>query len=296
MKVLILTALCLLLPSMLSAQETEATPDAAADEASGSVFYSEALGYGLAIPTGWQAVEVEDDAYEQFTNGNASIYAMRFDEAEPVVAIEQALAQLDARYSATPVYGSEVNLTNGTWTQQVFRPNDDVSITALGQIYEGGTYVLLYVETAAASETIPLIVSSEDVQAGITAALQRVIDPAFAAESSITVVLDENPGGNPLVQNTYTLEDGDMLIAQGQVRGSSTYVVIQRGADLVDAADNAFFDALLGFFVTPQNTNYLLLALGAVALVVLLFIASMFVRYSNAQQDLAIVQQLNAEA
>lgn len=297
-RLLLALILILLIPSFALAQEAEPTAEASTAAAALERFYSEELLYGMPIPLGWTNVS-DSDAWEHFTNssGDQQIYALRVGTSETAAAIQSALEQINPTYAVEPLETSSVNLTNGTWTQQLFKPSEDVSITALGQFYQEATFVLLYVEESTTAEIIPLIVQSQDVQAGITQAIQRAVDPAFEDSPTETSVIDENPGGEPLIQNTYTLPNGDLLIAQGQVRGSFTYVILQRSTpNALPPVDNAFFTAALGFFVTPENSSYLTLGIAAVAVILLLFIASMFVRYTNAQKDIALAEQLRAEA
>ncbi|MEL6148441.1 MAG: hypothetical protein AAFV33_07660 [Chloroflexota bacterium] len=46
---------------------------------------------------------------------------------------------------------------------------------------------------------------------------------------------------------------------------------------------------------TPETMNFLLMALGATAVLTIGYIGSMFVRYRNLQKDIELIQQLTED-
>ncbi len=294
-----LLLLLLLLPLSLRAQDGETTETAPADTAgaaeaettavpeSGARYYNERTRIGAPIPEGWEDTSTGDVA--RFSRGNFDIFIIRVEAETAEAGIIAGLEQIIAGFDTSPQSTGTVNLANGTWTQQVYQPDDITTITALGQVYDGDDYVIAFLDRDPDLQVQMLIVPGDDPQA--VAAIRQAFDPAFDRAPDSSTPLGENA-----VLNSYRLDDGSMLMVQAQVRGGFTLVALERGAaGSVPQVGGAFYEVLLGFFVTPENLSYLLLGLVAITLIVGLFVASLILRYRSAQQDLRLVAALRAD-
>jgi hypothetical protein len=279
----LLLALMIVLPSFALAQE--AAPQTA--------YYNPDARFGMPVPPGYKNQTAGDLTH--FSNGIGDIYVLQASTADLSAGIRATLERIDPAFVTDPAKSSTVNLTNGTWQQAIFTPPSGAIISAFAQVYDNRTFVLAYVHNQPDTDTVAVIVESSDVQAGIADAIQRFIDPAFAAEPLETTTTT-NPQGTAIVENRYALQDGQALLAQGSVRGDFTYVVLERGpADGLQAVDDAFFTVLLGFFVTPNTADYLLLGLIVSAIILLGFVVSLILRHRSLQRDLQTIEQLHRE-
>jgi hypothetical protein len=57
----------------------------------------------------------------------------------------------------------------------------------------------------------------------------------------------------------------------------------------------AFYTVLFGFFVTPATESYLLLGLGAIAVILTVFITSMAIRFRDLRKDAALIGDLQTD-
>ncbi|MBL8155159.1 MAG: hypothetical protein JNM70_13330 [Anaerolineae bacterium] len=282
-RIALILALLIVLPSFALAQES----------APQTAYYNAEARFGMPVPSGYENQTAGDLTH--FSNGIGDIYVLQVNTTDLTAGIRAALERIDPAFVTDPAKSSTVNLANGTWQQAIFTPPGGAIISALAQVYDNRTFVLAYVHNQPDTDTLAVIVESADVQAGITDAIQRFIDPAFAAEPADSTTT-ANAQGTAIVENRYALEDGQALLAQGSVRGDFTYVVLERGpADGLQAVDDAFFTVLLGFFVTPNTSNYLLLGLAVSAIILLGFAVSLILRHRSLQRDLQTIEQLQRE-
>jgi hypothetical protein len=281
--IVLILALLTVLPSLALAQE--AAPQTA--------YYNAEARFGMPVPLGYEN-QTEGDL-THFSNGIGDIYVLQANTTDLNAGIPAALERIDPAFVTDPAKSSTVNLANGTWQQAIFTLPGGAIISALAQVYDNRTFVLAYVHNQPDTDTLAVIVESADVQAGIADAIQRFIDPAFASEPLETTTTT-NAQDTTIVENRYALEDGQALLAQGSARGDFTYVVLERGpADGLQAVDDAFFTVLLGFFVTPNTADYLLLGLIVSAIILLGFVVSLILRHRSLQRDLQTIEQLQRE-
>jgi hypothetical protein len=245
-------------------------------------FYNSPEGFHVFIPTGWE--NLSTDAYAHFSNPEADIYAVAVPTEDVQAGIQQAMELILPDFDGEPSHVSEVILSNGTWTQQIYPTNDTQYLTAYGQVYTGSTYVMLW---HSVQPVQPVIVSEEDVQAGMTSALAtlgyEVEEPASSEEITIN--------DQTLTQNVY--EGTPPITATGRVRGETTLVMVTTAESEVNPL--IFFTMLTDFFITPATTPYLYLGLVATAVISLAFIGTLVVRQRNLQKDLQTLETLQAE-
>jgi hypothetical protein len=289
-RVISLLVVCLLVSQLVRAQE--ATPDVTAEPI--QAYYNEDGRFGIALPLEWE--NQSEGAITHFHNGRSDIYVMQADVTDAAAGIQQALGLINADYAGEPLHSSEVTLTNGPWTQQLFRPSETVVISAFGQVYDGRTFVVLHLHEDTTSDLVPVVVLDADVQAGITQALEWVTGDraAEALEQQQRLTATEAT----VIEARYGLADeGVALIRAEQPFDSTTnFIVVEQGsAEALVPIEDTFFQVLLSLFVTPNTTNYLWLGLATSAAVLLVFIAGLVLRQRSLRADLRVLEQLRRD-
>jgi len=132
------------------------------------------------------------------------------------------------------------------------------------------------------------------VEVGITEALAQIY-PGFEGEPTSTTEVELSNG--TWLRQEYNDIEGEAVSVLGQLRGNTTFVVIEQGeANKIERVNKAFYTVLFGFFVTPESTSYLYMGLATVFGFAGLLILSMVVRYRNALKDTELIRQLAQEA
>lgn len=284
-----------LLPTALFAQEADLTEEDLPE----IDYYRSPLGFNIPVLGGWENFSTNEAA--NFTNeaANAEILVTLTNESVVETGIDQILVEgFDTDVSVEPVFSSKINLADGTWTQVIYQ-NDERTISAMGQIRNDKTYVLSMVEDQVDADVFLMVVptpddasSTEDVLPGMLLAAEEIgITIDSDPESIETISL---PSGN-WTKAIYDL-DGDTVTLMGFVFGNATYVTVATG-DVVGIEDitNKFNTAFLGFFVTPENNEFLYLGLVATGGIMLILVGSFWLRHRNAQKDIELIEQLQAE-
>jgi hypothetical protein len=290
LRVISLLVVCLLVSQLALAQE--ATPDLTAEPI--QAYYNEDGRFGIALPLEWENQSA--GAITHFHNGRSDIYVMQADVTDAAAGIQQALGLINTDYAGEPLHSSDVTLTNGPWTQQLFRPTEAVVISAFGQVYDGRTFVVLHLHEDAASDVVPVVVPDADVQAGMTRALEwvtggrtvEVIDQQERLTATEATVIEAR----------YDLDDGvtALVRAEQPFDSMTNFIVVEQGsAEALVPIEDTFFQVLLSLFVTPNTTNYLWLGLAASAAVLLVFIAGLVLRQRSLRADLRVLEQLGRD-
>jgi hypothetical protein len=283
-------AVCLLVSQVVLAQET--TPEVTAEPV--QAYYNPDGRFGIALPVEWQNQSA--GAITHFHNGRSDIYVMQAAVTDATAGIQQALGLVNAEYAGEPLYTSEVTLTNGPWTQQFFRPDAVVVISAFGQVYDGRTFVVLHVHEDAASDLVPLVVTDTDIQAGMAQALKVVLGdaPTEMAEQQESLTASEAT----VSEARYAIADDvqAVLRAEQPFDSMTNFIVVEQGAaEALVPVEDTFFQVLLSLFVTPNTTEYLWLGLAASAVVLLVFIGGLVLRQRGLRADLRVIEQLGRD-
>ena len=257
-------------------------------------FYNSTEGFHVLIPTGWENRSSESFAHFYQSEAQVSIYAISVPTTDVQAGIEQAIERVLPDLEVEPIT-SEVILSNGTWTQNIYLPVDDSPtgrISAYGQVYTGNTYVILWHTDAIITLAQPVIVPGEDVQAGIVAALNLT----GTAPEDIFSTEERTFDG---VTWTYNVYDSTPSIqvsfsTLGRVSGDNTLVLANVTGRTPFVALPVFFDLLTGFFITPATTPYLYLGLAATAVITVLFLGMMLLRYRSLRKDLETLESLES--
>jgi hypothetical protein len=251
-------------------------------------FYNSADGFHVLIPAGWENRSTENFAHFVQPDTGVNIYAAAAPTTDMQAGLDEVLGQIDPAFAGQPAQTTEVNLANGTWTQNIYALGEDASLTAYGQVYEGTTYVVVWYSTE--NGTQPVIVATAEDQDGITTALDalgyRPGDPASTDEMEI---------GEQIW--TRSVFDGTApLTVLARVGEQATQVIVKPGApDDSDATLPVFFALLTGFFITPATTPYLYLGLAASGIIAVLFIAMLLLRYRSLRKDMETLEALEAD-
>ena len=251
-------------------------------------FYHSPDGFHLLMPQGWENLSTDTYAHFSDPEADVDIYAASVPTEDAQAGIQEAIGLILPDFDGEPSHVSEVILSNGTWTQEIYRTDDEQYVTAYGQVYDAKTYAVLWSSVRPAQ---PVIVSDENVQAGITSALATLGYEVNQPTASEEITVNEQV----LTQNVY--EATPPITAIGRVRGETTLVMVTT-APLVESDANplVFFTLLTDFFITPATTPYLYLGLAATAVIALAFIGSLVIRQRNLQKDLETLETLQAEA
>jgi hypothetical protein len=262
------------------------------DRIAREALYNSPDGFHIPIPQDWENQSTEE--YAHFINPEAGvdIYAASAQTADMEAGIREVMSLILPEFAGEPLQVSEVILSNGTWTQSIYAAGDEARMTAYGQVYEGTTYVVVWHNARSQTDAQPLIVPGEDVQPGITAALETLGETP--GEPVSTEEIDFNEEAWTL--NTYdsTPPVPEAFSVLGRVRGENTLVI----ANITSGSYTplpVFFSLLTGFFITPATTPYLYLGLAAAAVIAVAFIGTLLVRYRNLRKDMETLATLEGE-
>lgn len=272
------------------------------------------------LTTGLVASEDGEDtttAYYQSRAFNAPIFAGWDDQsgedfalfhlAEAEATIRTAIAPLDDINAAAvaelseafgidvgqPIYQGKVNLADGTWSVLVYDYGEETTASVMARLAGAGAVVISFIERDPAARTALLTVAQaddalDDPTPEIAIAFQSITGRALSELSRAESIL--LPSGEWTV---YTAED---MSAMGMIFGNDSYVALQEGApgDLAALAD-AYNRTLLGFFITPESSHYLALALAVVFVILGALVGSLFWRERSLRKDLALLERLAGE-
>jgi len=256
-----------------------------------------ALRFNVPIPdtAGWVNRSTDELAHFQNTALGADIYVTALDGTDLSASIVAVLNDLLDEPTLEIVTESEVNLGGTRWLQQLYTLPDGRDITAFGGLRDtDDIYVLTYVNSVPDVDYSMLVVQQDDanIEAGISIVLTQLDINAEAVPDREDMITLSN---GDWLQQVYEREDVRLLAQQRP--GNATYVVVERNGDgtLLEGVNKQFFTVFLGFFVTPNNDQYLWLGISVSALLVLGLIATFVTRRRNLKKDIALIQQLREE-
>lgn len=295
-------ALIFAFPFALAAQEAtdEPTAEATSEAAAPTVselsifddFYNHASGWHVRIPEGWTDESTAE--YARFTREGDAITVLHATATEANAAIDAALAvALPNVDLGDPALTNVVNLLNGEWTQHLFTNTSAGNVAVYAQVFENVSYAVVSVS----EDSLPVIIAAENTEADtLTNTLQiaaALYDPTIGAQAVDVTTLNTTP---VYTVSTYENEAGETVTSLSRARTATLYVVTGATTD-VDALfqDSVLFSMLSDFFITPQTAFYLYLGVGLSFAILLILIASMYVRYRNLRQDEASLRELENE-
>jgi len=256
-----------------------------------TVPYIRLSSFNAPLLEGWENQSGDDFAQFHYAQAHATIRSALLEIAEPVAAAAADLRRSFGIEVGAPIYQGKVNLADGTWTVLIYEPDGLASASGMARRAGSQTAVISFVESDPEARILMLtIAQSGDGRddAGTE------IDLAVSLLASNKAANLAEAAALSLPSGEWTGVVGDSFLAMGMVFGNDSYLAIGEGAteNLPKLAD-AYNRTVLGFFVTPDNSGYLALALAAVFAILALLILSFFWRSRNIQKDLQLIESLN---
>jgi len=255
--------------------------------------YFQSYAFNVPILAGWEDQSTEDIAQFHLAEARATIRTATVEATEAIAAAEADLAALTSIQVPPPTYRGKVNLADGTWNVLVYDLDAETTASVMARQAGARALVISFVERDPATRTVLLTLArTDDAHDDAGPEIVLAIDaiggtlPSFLAQAENVIL----PSGEWVV---YT---GEGAAAMGMVFGNDSYVALGEGApgDLAALAD-AYNRTLLGFFVTPDNSQYLALALAVVLVILGTLVGSLYWRERNVRKDLALLEELAGE-
>lgn len=265
----------------------------AQDETIKTAAYFQSRAFNTPILEGWEDQSSDDIAQFHLAEASATIRTAMIKASDPVKAAEAELAALTGIKASPPVYRDKVNLADGTWTNLVFELDAETTASVMARIAGERIAVISFVERDPAARTVLLTLAQADD------ALDEAspeIGGALEAMAGISLADLSRTESVALPSGEWVSFAGDGAQAMGMVFGNDSYVALQMGApgDLATLAE-AWNRALLGFFITPDNSGYLALGLAAAFAILGMLVGSLFWRERVMRKDLALLEALAAD-
>ncbi len=275
--------LCALLTiGLVSAQDDEAkTP------------YFQSRSFNAPILAGWENQSGEDFAQFHWAEASATIRTAIVPLDDISDAVGADLSEAFGIAVGQPIYRDKVNLADGTWSALVYDVDEATTASVMARLASAGTLVISFVEQDPAARIALLTMAQTD---------DALDDPtpeiAIAVESIAGRSLSELTRAESVLlpSGEWTVYAGEAMSAMGMVFGNDSYIALREGApgDLAALAD-AWNRTLLGFFITPDNSQYLALGLAVVFVILGALVGSLFWRERGLRKDLALLEQLAGE-
>ena len=252
--------------------------------------YFQSRAFNVPILDGWDDQSGEDFAQFHLAEAQATIRTTTRTLSDPIAAAEAELATLTSLRVPQPTYSDKVNLADGTWHVLVYDLEEETTASLMARAAAERVAIISFIERDPAARTAMLTLarsdeSHEDASREIVLAFDALAEtmPSYLAQAESAML----PSGK------WAVYAGEGMTVMGLVFGNDSFVALQQGAqgDLAALAD-AYNRTLLGFFITPDNTNYLALALAAVFVILGTLVGSLFWRERGLRKDLTVLEEL----
>lgn len=312
----------LLLPLAAAAQDEET----AAPERPAIPYYHGPGGFNVPLMPGWEDRSTADYAHFASPDFEAYVRATYVQAATAEAGILQAVTDALGGAPSSPLHSQRFNLPNGTWLYHLyehFTPDETSTVSVMGHLRGEGVYVIMLVESIpeasiaimptpritldsapAAEATAEADAAAENGESedGGGEAIPLPHDPALEMQAVLYTLTEQvlepdeqdTVGMSGLLWTRQVYREGDESITLlGLPFGSVTYVVVSEGDDTAALAlGDAFTLVFLGFFITPDNSVYLLGGLVASLLLLGLIPLSIWWRYRGLRKEIDTLQQL----
>lgn len=262
------------------------------------------LNSNFSVPeiTGWDILVEGETVLFSRDDIQAQIYVRIVDTLDTSLAIDEAIADVEqiSLENTDAFLEGRIGRSNGTWNYRIFE-DENTSVTAYALLQSNQVYVVLFAEESttysayhlAKRSAISDIETEEDVINAVTPAVAEVITELTANDAVGAPLTSRNPvESNALwIESTY---EGDLTTASYYfTREDIIYITLVEGDGVIAAELSDAFDSIfLGFVITPDNGEYLLLGLLFSAGIMLALIASMVLRHQNLKKDIQVLEQL----
>ena len=255
--------------------------------------YFRSRAFNAPILDGWEDQSTDDIAQFHLADAQATIRTATVESGDAVAAAEADLAASTRLQVPPPIYSDKVNLADGTWHVLVYDLEAETTASVMARKAGAHAVVISFVERDPTARTVMLTLARAD-DAHEDAAHEIAVAIEAVAESLPSVMAQTERVNLP--SGEWVTIAGEGLTAMGMVFGNDSYVALREGAagDLAALAD-AYNRTLLGFFITPDNSHYLALALAVVFVILGTLVGSLFWRERGIQKDLALLEALAEE-
>lgn len=255
-----------------------------------TVPYYRSGAFNAPILVGWEDQSSDQIAQFQLAEAQATIRTALVTADDGLAAAQADLGDLLGQDIRQPLYNDKVNLADGTWHVLVFDIDEATTASVMTRRSDGGFIVISFVERDPARRTALLTIAQADDN--LTDASPEIASAAMAiADVDMTYLAPV--GIVALLSGEWIIYASDNVTAMGMVFGNDSYIALQMGepGDLATLAD-AYNRALVGFFITPDNTRFLALGLAVTLVILATLVFSFSWRSRNLRQEMALLQQL----
>lgn len=262
-----------------------------AQDAAGAYFQSAA--FNAPILEGWEDQSSETIAQFYHADARAVIRTNVIRGVDAVSGAEQDLQAWRGSPVGGPIYQGKVNLADGTWAALVYQIDAETTASVMARQDGADTFVISFVEDHPAARIIMAVIAhSGEAQDGARAEVAAALE-ALSLGSGDDL---SEPQAAALPGGEWLLQSSAAVTVMSRVFGNDSYLAIAEGdADNLPELANAYHTSLLGFFVTPDNSNYLWLGLAAVFGILGILLFSFVWRERHLQKELAFIQELARE-
>lgn len=248
--------------------------------------------FNVPLPFDWQNVSTDPNiAHFAHPDGLGDIYALPIDNMDAQAAAEAAIKRiLGGDMALTARYSGRFQLDGNDWGKYAFA-SENGAFTAFTQTRDGTVYVLVYHYPKPDREFYFMAqnVVGDDVQGAVLTALRSIYPELPDTPTTESIVTLSN---GDWTRQTYAIDDASVS-ALWQERGGVVYIALENGDGVVvDVVNKALFTSLFGFFITPQNTAYMVLGLAVTFGILAVFVVSLWARHRNLSRDAALVAEL----
>lgn len=258
-----------------------------------TVPYFQSSAFNAPILEGWEDQTSESIAQFYQPAAQATIRTRVIAADSAVTAVEQDLQTWLGNPVEAPIYQDKVNLADGTWTALVYQIDADTTASVMARAHETDVIVISFVEDHPAARIIMMtVVQADGAQDDAQTEMATVLETfSIAGRADVS-----EPQTVTLPSGEWLLQAGETAAVMGRVFGNDSYLAITEGdVDNLPELANAYHTSLLGFFVTPDNSDFLRLGLAALFGILGVLLFSFFWRGRNVQKELALVQALARE-
>ncbi len=252
--------------------------------------YFQSRAFNVPILEGWDDQSGEGFAQFHLAEAQATIRTTTRALSDPIAAAEAELAMLTGLRVPQPTYSGKVNLADGTWHVLVYDLEEDTTASVMARTADSRVAVISLVERDPAARTAMLTLARSDESHEDASREMVLAADALAATLPSYLAQEESVA---LPSGEWAAYAGEGMTVMGLVFGNDSYVALHQGAqgDLAALAD-AYNRTLLGFFITPDNSHYLVFALAAVFVILGTLVGSLFWRERSLRKDLAVLEEL----
>ena len=286
---LLLIALLFLLPTLANAQEDDA-----------DIAYLR-LSSNFSVPEirGWDIVAENETVLFSREDIDAQIYVRIVDTLDTDLAIDATIADLNQVIIETdePIAEGRIGRNNGTWNYRIFQ-DDDTSVTAYALLQSSQVYVVLFAEESPEYQAYHLAIRSiinEPSISELNTAITTASNEAIASILNAPFTDEPSATRNPVEDNSRWLEaiyENEITTTSYLFDGIVYVTMVDGNPDITAELSDAFDSVFLGFVITPDNSEFLYLGLAFSAIIMLILIGSMALRYQNIKKDLRVIEQL----